>query len=94
MSLAISREQRQREVDANFEAFQELLPDLLEHERGKFALMRDRKIVELFDTAGDALRAAALKYQDGRYSIQEITDRVIGLGYYSHAVPQRQPIGP
>lgn len=90
MNLPITREQRQQEVDANFEAFQALLPKLIEHERGKFALMRDREIVELFDTAGDALRAAALKYEDGRYSIQEITDRVIGLGYYSYAVPRRQ----
>lgn len=89
MNHPITPEQRQQEVDANFEAFQAFLPSLIEEERGKFALMRDRKIVEMFDTAGDALRAAALKYGDGRYSIQEITDRVIGLGYYSYAVPQR-----
>lgn len=89
MTLSITQEQRQVEVDSNFKAFQTLLPDLIEQERGKFALMRDRKIVEIFDTAGDALRAATLQYPDGRYSIQEITDRVIGLGFYSYAVPQR-----
>ncbi|MBM3483886.1 MAG: hypothetical protein FJX66_11360 [Alphaproteobacteria bacterium] len=89
MNTPITQEQRQREIDANFEAFQDLLPKILDHERGRFAVMRDRKIIEVFDTAGDALRAAAMKFEDGRYSIQEITDRVIGLGYYSYAVPSR-----
>lgn len=89
MSTPITQEKRQKEVDENFDAFQAFLPELIDQQRGKFALMRDRQIVEVFDTAGDALRAATLKYSDGRFSIQEVTDRVIGLGYYSYAVPQR-----
>lgn len=89
MNTPITQEQRQKEVDANFEAFQTLLADLIEQERGRFALMRDRQVVEIFDTPGDALRVASRRYDDGRFSIQEVTDRVIGLGYYSYALPKR-----
>ena len=33
----------QAEVDKNFEAFQKLLPELIEAHDGKFALMRGKK---------------------------------------------------
>lgn len=74
------------EIDANFEAFEEMLPSIKDRHSGKFALMRDKEIVNFFDSAGDALTYAEEIYEDGLYSIQEVTDEVEDLGFFSHAL--------
>ncbi|MBX6420560.1 MAG: hypothetical protein IRZ06_06090 [Nevskia sp.] len=73
-------------VRANYEAFKKKLPELLAKYPGKFALMRDENIVEIFDTAADAAKAGKALYADGRYSIQEITGTPVNLGFFSYAV--------
>jgi hypothetical protein len=78
----------QDEVERNYAAFVQALPGLLPTHRGQFALMREGKIVEFFDTARDAHVAGRALYQvDGRYSVQEVTDVAADLGFFSHAVP-------
>jgi len=77
---------KQEEVDLNFAFFQSELPRLLPKYRGKFALIRDRKIIEFYDTAVDAQTIGNQLYSDGLFSIQQITEDVIDLGFYSHAV--------
>lgn len=74
------------EIEANFKAFQELLPSIINLYSGKFVLMRKTEVIEYFDSAGDALTYAESMYEDGIYSIQEITREVADLGYFSHAV--------
>jgi hypothetical protein len=77
------------EVRRNYEAFVQKLPEILSLHRGKFALMHDADVVEFFDTAADAFRAGRKLYTEGRFSIQEVTDAVADLGFFSHALPQR-----
>jgi hypothetical protein len=80
----------QEEVDRNYAAFMKGLPSLLPAHRGKFALMRQGKIVEFFDTARDAhVAGRELFKEDGLYSVQEVTETPVDLGFFSHAVPQR-----
>ena len=76
----------QREVDQNYEAFQALLPTLLPAQAGKYALMRHAEIVEYFDTIDDALKYATKVFDDEIYSIQQVTETVEDLGFFSHAV--------
>ena len=76
----------QDEVRRNFEVFQKLLPDLLETDRGKFALMRHTKIIQTFDTVRDAVVYGQKEFDDGLFSVQEISDRVVDLGFYSYAL--------
>jgi hypothetical protein len=77
----------QDEVERNYAAFVQELPTLLQTHRGKFALMRQGKIVEFFDTARDAHVAGRELYKaDGLYSVQEVTDVPVDLGFFSHAV--------
>lgn len=78
---------RLQEIDANYETFEEILPDLLEQHRGRYCLLRDRKIVEIFDTARDAYICGTKMFADERFSIQEVTDVPVDLGIFSHAVP-------
>lgn len=77
----------QEQVDRNYEAFTKELPTLLTTHRGKFALMRDGKIVDFFDTARDAHVAGRELFKaDGLYSVQEVVDTPVDLGFFSHAV--------
>jgi hypothetical protein len=46
--------------------------------------MRDGEVVGFFDTPREALKAAAEKFSDGIFSIQEVTDEPIDLGFWSH----------
>ncbi|HEY3233889.1 MAG TPA: hypothetical protein VGJ84_04200 [Polyangiaceae bacterium] len=72
----------------NYEEFSKKLPELLPAHRGKFAVMRDGEVIEFFDTAGDAYLAGQKLYPDGGFSVQEVTDVPVDLGFFSHAVPQ------
>ena len=83
---SIDREALDHEIRRNFANFQQQLPSLLERHRGKYCLMRHAQLVDIFDTAGDAHRAGAHLYEDGLFSIQEITDQPVDLGYFSRAV--------
>lgn len=76
----------QRAVDQNFAAFQKLLPELILTQRGKFALMRDGEAAEFFDSAGDAMIYGRRAFADGLFSIQQVTEAIVDLGYFSHAV--------
>ncbi len=58
----------------NAEAFDELLPQLIENERGKCALLRDGKLVQIFDGMSEAVSHAQEAYPDGLYMLR-IVDR-------------------
>lgn len=76
----------QQVVNQNYESFQKLLPDLMRTEPGKHALMRHGEAIEFFDSARDAMIYGQKSYPDGLYSIQQVTNRVIDLGYFSYAL--------
>ncbi len=79
----------QAEVDKNFAAFKTLLPELLKEHSGKYALMRHEEVVQIFDSPGDAAIFAKTEYPDGLYSIQQIIDQPVDLGFFSHALYSR-----
>lgn len=76
------------QIERNYEVFLAQLPKLLPSHGGQFALMRNGEIVDFFDTAMDAYTVGKKEFGLGGFSIQEIVDRVIDLGYFSHALPQ------
>jgi len=65
---------KESQVDLNFEAFQTILPTLSSDLLGKFALMRDMKVIDFFDTASDANSTASLIFPDNKFSIQEVVN--------------------
>jgi hypothetical protein len=85
--MANDSKQQGPEVKRNYEAFMQKLPELLPGHRGKFALMRDTEIIEFFDTPGDAYRAGQKLFQDQRFSIQQVIDSAVDLGFFSYALP-------
>lgn len=79
---------RQREqLDRNYDAFMRQLAAILPAHRDEHALMRDGRIVEFFRKPGDAYRAGTAMFEDGLFSIQEVTDEPIDLGLLSHVAP-------
>jgi len=76
----------QDQVRLNYAAFVKLLPALLLSHPGEFALMRDGLVVDFFDTATDAVIAGRRLFTDKLFSVQQVTDEVIGLGSFLLAV--------
>ena len=77
-------ERQKLEVDRNYDAFMRMLGTILPDQRDRLALMRDGRIVGYFDTPREALRAADDLFPDRIFSIQEVTDEPIDLGFWSH----------
>ena len=73
---------RGKMLTSNLAALQELSPSLVD-EAGKYALMRDGKLVHSFDSAADAHLFAREKFKDDRYSLHKINAAPIDLGYFS-----------
>ena len=79
------RDAIQAEVDRNYAAFKAELATLKGRE-GKFALMRDQKIITFYDTFADAYATGQSVFQDHRFSIQKVTNQPVDLGFLSHAL--------
>ena len=77
-------DQQRIEVDRNYDAFARALGGILPTHRDQFALMRNGSIIAYFDKPGDAYREGASRYADKVFSIQEVTDEPIDLGFWSH----------
>lgn len=78
----------QAKVDRNFEAFTKALPELLKSHPGKYALLHDGQVVDFFDTLGDAVKFGHAKFGDTNFSVQEVTRRIVSLGFHSYAMHQ------
>jgi hypothetical protein len=79
-------EDRQREIDENFDFFQRNLAGFLKGHRGQFALLRCRKVVGFFDGPGEAYRSGLARFPDKPFSIQEVEDRPAEVGLMSLAL--------
>ena len=72
------------EVDRNYDVFMRTLASILPNHRDQYALMRNGEIMEYFDKVGDAYDRGVNTFADGIFSIQEVTDEPIDLGFWSH----------
>ena len=86
MPTTITREDARRETHANYAVFvEQLLPELLEHHRNEWALLRERRLVGVYPTGIAANQAGRVRFPDRRFSIQEITDRPLFVSYHTSA---------
>ncbi len=79
----------QEEVERNYAAFKALLPKLMLESEGRWVLLRREKVEAVFDTARDAQVAGEKLFADRLFSVQQVTEAVIDLGWFSHAVSGR-----
>ncbi len=76
----------QQEIDGNFDAFQRVVHRYLPDNQGQWALMRHGEVASLHPTAGAAEDVGMQRYDDDLFSVQEITNEVVDLGFFSHVV--------
>lgn len=62
-----------------------MLPKLLDKFKGQYALMHGEKVADYFDNPADAVVEGLKRFGQGAYSVQEVTDAVESLGFYSYA---------
>ena len=82
------REKIQKEVDDNFDYFNDNLYSILkEYPNKKYALLKNKEVIECFDSLEDTESTANLLFkEDPIYSIQEINPIPLNLGYQSYAL--------
>ena len=74
------------EVDANYEAFLAMLPELMRTRAGQYVLLRHGRAADFFASGPLATAAGRQQFPDGLFSVQEVTDRAVDLGFFSHAI--------
>lgn len=81
----VTTSQHQQEIDRNFDFLQRNLARLLPAHEGQYALLKSGKIEAFFDRPGDAYREGLDRFEDGVFSIQEVTGKPLDLGFFSYA---------
>ena len=66
-------EAQKAEIRANFAVFQAALPTLLPQFEGKYAVLKNARVIDIFDSFAKALDYCGATYDDRLFSIQEIT---------------------
>jgi hypothetical protein len=80
-----SRESQRAEIQANYEAFEAELPSLLKWHEGKFAVYRHRRLLEAFDDYSVAEAFGRSRFDDGLFSIQEVTQEPLDIWWFKYA---------
>jgi hypothetical protein len=75
----------ENEIDRNLFAFLPRIPRLMIDHAGEYALLRHQEVVSIHKRLRDALEEASSKFKDGIYSVQQITDKPVELGFFSYA---------
>ena len=75
-----------REVRANFEYFRSILPELMKNHYKEFALLHDKGVIAFFESENDAIKTGKRDYGPGGFSVQQVVDARIDLGYQSHLI--------
>ena len=64
-------------VNKNYNSFKKALPKLIKEHPNKIAVVKDRKVIKIFNTIEEADQfVIEKKYQPGTFLIQEINDTI------------------
>ena len=75
------------ESKENFKFFNKNKDKFLQDGRvGKFALLKDKKVIQWFDTFNDAIETGKRQFGEGEFSVQELKkiDNIANLGFFSY----------
>ena len=76
---------RRHEIDVNYDFFQRNLARVLVQHEGQYALLKSGGFEGFFDKPGEAYREGLAKFEDGLFSIQQVTREPLDLGFFSYA---------
>ena len=80
---------QEREIEQNYQFFQGMVATLMPQHCGEYALLRSRKLIDVYPRVVEALSEGHGKFSDGLFSVQRVTDRPLDLGFLSHAADDR-----
>ena len=84
--MTTTKKATRTEIEKNFQAISTQMDKLMPLHAHKYALMRDGEIVEFYSRWEDAYKTGRRFFDDGRFSVQQVTKAPVDLGYFSHAV--------
>ena len=87
----MDHERQSREIDRNYDALMRVLSTLLPRHRDEIALMRDGEIVGLYKSVRAANREGMARFPDQIFSLQEVTDEPLDLGYWGYMFAAPRP---
>lgn len=76
-------DERQIEIDRNYDFFQRNLSKYLKDHAGQYALLKGANLIAFFDGPGEAYRDGLARFADELFSIQEVRSEPIHLGHMS-----------
>jgi len=85
----VAKTSKREEIERNYQYFEKILPEIEDEHQGDYVLLRQESIVAFFTTIVEAQIKALKLFNDGIYSIQQVGQEPIELGFYSHAIDNR-----
>lgn len=84
----LTREEAAEQALSNYRIFCDRhLPTLLTTDPGKSVLLRDGRVVAVYESLDSAFDDGMNRYPDERFSVQEVRDQTpVDLGWYSRVV--------
>ncbi len=79
-------EKAKKEVRENYDFFKTQISQLKDGYLNKFALLHHKEITNFFTSEDDAIEIGIEKYGEGKFSVQQVNDSNIELGYQSHVI--------
>ncbi len=84
----LTREESAEQAFSNYRIFcDKHLPKLLVTDPGKSVLLRDGRVIAVYESLDSAYDDGMNQFPDERFSVQEVQDQTAAdLGWYSHVV--------
>jgi len=76
---------REAEILQNYTFFKGIVSSMMDEHAGKFALIHACTLIEICETAGEAVAEGARRFGEAPFSVQRVINRPIDLGFLSHA---------
>ena len=76
-------------LDREFQTFQENESNLVKNHKGKFVLIKDDKIIDIFDNDLDAVKQGNELFKDSHFLVNEITDEEFRIRFMPSLVTAR-----
>lgn len=80
----------EKEIDNNFDYFTRNVGNFISEHRNEYALLRKSKIIDFFPSVEEAEKKAHHLFSDGIFSIQQVCEGPVDLGFFTYAVDNRQ----
>ncbi len=80
------------QLDRNQAAYEAMQADMEDKHFGRVVLMHDGEVVEVYNDSGDAYKIGCEKYGLGNFSLVNVGERPINLGFFTMFVEPREDI--